>query len=1813
MATLAGKAVGGQRTFTFSTGGPAIQSSVPSDEATISEDQAFVLALDAQPTDESVLAHVSFSAAPIPERIGVHILTGETREAILKTLYGWSRREHVIVLQARQRFPSGSNVRLSWGKGMTSASGVANERDQILSFKVRGPFMAEFHCERENRQAGCLPFTPMTLRFSARIAWEQAQQVALVSSHDQRWNPQVEGTESQEPFVTSVVFHGPFPEAASFQLDIPESLTDEAGRVLANADKFPLPVKTGESPPLAKFAARFGIVEWKADPALPVTLRNLEPQVQTRLLQVETAGDAAQTAPSPDAAEPVMGKRWRLPPEQVGEILAWLRKVAVASRDASVLGDGEPGSSSKHFLLPKPHGAKPFEVVGIPLDTPGLYIVELASPRLGASLLEKSQPLYVPTAVLVTNLSVHVKWGREASLIWVTTLNEGLPVPKAHVAVHNCQGTILWSGRTDEQGVARVSSLPTPDDLAQCPYNGNLFHFDYKQTMAINRLDGGLFATAQTPDDFSFVHSSWDRGIEPWRFQLPLTSEHHIFVAHTIFDRSLFRAGDTVHMKHILREQALRGFSLVPDDKSPNRISIRHLGSDEKYEFPLRWDATGVAESAWTIPKGAKLGRYHVVLVRQSGQPGVATPESAPGEQEWMAGEFRVEEFRVPLMKGILQPPRDPQIGVSELPVEIGVQYLSGGGAAKLPVTLRAQISPKSVVAPADFEGFAFSNELVKEGIVRRGGGSALEPEEEDGDAAASMFTPGQNAVHQRLELALDATGMARATISRLPPANVPLDLLLELEYWDPNGEVQTVSTTVPLWAATWLVGIKANSWAASPATLMAQVAVVDVLGRPVANAPLQVDIFERKFYSHRKRLVGGFYAYEHVEETRRVGEWCRGVTNAQGVLVCDGKPPVEGNLVLQASVADESGRVAVAHQEVWVRGAQDWWFDVQDSDRIDLLPEKRRYEPGEKARLQVRMPFREATALVTAEREGVLEAFVVPLSGKEPVIELPVHEAYAPNMFISVLAVRGRVGGVQPTAVVDLGKPAFKLGVAEIRVGWRAHELRVKVAADRATYRVRDKAMVRVAVRTADGQFPPMDSEVALAAVDEGLLELLPNKSWDLLEAMMGRRGYGVQTATAHMQVVGKRHYGLKALRQGGGGGRQVTRELFDTLLLWRGRVPLDANGEASVAIPLNDSLTSFRIVAVATGGMQLFGTGSTTIRSSQELMILSGIPPLVREGDRFRSELTLRNTTDHAMDLLANVHVDGLPEVLAPQPLSLPPGESKVVGWDITAPPGVQALRYEVEAAETSGVADRLRVAQQVLPAVPVRTFQATLAQWQQEMQQLIERPADALPDQGGVQVIVRPSLADGLDGPREWMRRYPYTCLEQQVSRAVALRDEGLWQALAAALPAHQDADGLLKYFPSMAQGSEVLTAYILSIIHEAGWTIPSGVQEGMLQGLQKFIAGALLRRAPFPSVDLSLRKLAALEALSRYTKLAPPLVGSVTIEPNLWPTSALLDWWSVLHRVPGIAQRAARLREVEQIVRARLNQQGTTMGFSTENSDGLWWLMRSVDENAVRLILLLLEAGQWQQDLPRLLRGALAQQRRGAWDLTVANAWGTLAVEKFARAFEKTGVAGITTASLANTAQKVEWAEMPKGKAFAFPWPSQGTALAVDHMGAGHPWVTMLARAAIPLQAPLWSGYRLTKTLTPIDASAVGRFSRGDLVRVRLTVEAERDMTWVVVNDPIPAGASHVGSGLARDSQLATQGEERKGRVWPAFEERALDAYRAYYEFVPKGTFVVEYTIRLNQSGRFHLPPTRVEALYAPETFAELPNGVVEVQP
>ncbi|NWO96387.1 hypothetical protein GY976_24970, partial [Escherichia coli] len=53
-------------------------------------------------------------------------------------------------------------------------------------------------------------------------------------------------------------------------------------------------------------------------------------------------------------------------------------------------------------------------------------------------------------------------------------------------------------------------------------------------------------------------------------------------------------------------------------------------------------------------------------------------------------------------------------------------------------------------------------------------------------------------------------------------------------------------------------------------------------------------------------------------------------------------------------------------------------------------------------------------------------------------------------------------------------------------------------------------------------------------------------------------------------------------------------------------------------------------------------------------------------------------------------------------------------------------------------------------------------------------------------------------------------------------------------------------------------------------------------------------------------------------------------------------------------------------------------------------------------------------------------------------------------------------------------------------------------------------------------------------------------------------------------------------------------------------RGNDSWRAFYGWVPRGSFTVSYVMRLDAAGKFNLPATRVEAMYAPEIRAQLPN-------
>src|SRR5256885_7199597 len=101
-------------------------------------------------------------------------------------------------------------------------------------------------------------------------------------------------------------------------------------------------------------------------------------------------------------------------------------------------------------------------------------------------------------------------------------------------------------------------------------------------------------------------------------------------------------------------------------------------------------------------------------------------------------------------------------------------------------------------------------------------------------------------------------------------------------------------------------------------------------------------------------------------------------------------------------------------------------------------------------------------------------------------------------------------------------------------------------------------------------------------------------------------------------------------------------------------------------------DGIRDYKVTGVQTcalpiyHGVSMFGTGQAPIRTAQDLQIISGLPPLVREEDQFRAMVTLRNTSAKAMKVQVTPRATLLE--LAAQTVEIPAGEAREVAWNVT-----------------------------------------------------------------------------------------------------------------------------------------------------------------------------------------------------------------------------------------------------------------------------------------------------------------------------------------------------------------------------------------------------------------------------------------------------------------------------------------------------------------------------------------------------------------
>src|SRR5262249_14674085 len=221
--------------------------------------------------------------------------------------------------------------------------------------------------------------------------------------------------------------------------------------------------------------------------------------------------------------------------------------------------------------------------------------------------------------------------------------------------------------------------------------------------------------------------------------------------------------------------------------------------------------------------------------------------------------------------------------------------------------------------------------------------------------------------------------------------------------------------------------------------------------------------------------------------------------------LVCRFKPESAGFYIVRATVQDEQRRKHTASIGLYVTGPGFVAWQRNDTDRIELVPDKASYDVGDVAHVLVKSPYPEANALLTVEREGVLERRPLSLKGSVVTVDVPIREEMVPNVYASVLLMRPRVSGGGIESGEDPGRPNARVGWVNLLVEKKTKRLSVAVTTDKQEYRPSEEVTVSIDVRDHAGRGTA--AEITVYAVDESVLRLTGYRTPDPIAAIYPMR----------------------------------------------------------------------------------------------------------------------------------------------------------------------------------------------------------------------------------------------------------------------------------------------------------------------------------------------------------------------------------------------------------------------------------------------------------------------------------------------------------------------------------------------------------------------------------------------------------------------------------------------------------------------------------------------------------------------------------
>jgi hypothetical protein len=1488
--------------------------------------------------------------------------------------------------------------------------------------------------------------------------------------------------------------------------------------------------------------------------------------------------------------------------------------------------------------------ARPFEEVS-QADGTGIFYLTVS----GAGLPAAFRP---PRQIMArTNLNIMLKSSDTEALAWVTNLRSGQPV--AGATVRFSDGVALdMTARTDADGVALVR-FERPRE-------------QWKPLVAFAAAGQG---------GFGVTSSAWQDGIGPWDFRVPGGAASMRYNAYLYTDRPIYRPGQTVYWKAIVRRDNDAQYSL-PTAGQPVTVTIRDDQGNRLQEERLALGATGAVDGKLALGSEAGLGYYSLSLEVDD-----------PGRAEWERASFgvgfQVAEYRKPEYEISATTDRAEYIQGEQISVTVQANYFFGGPVKGGKVSW--------VLLSNDFT-FTYRGE---DEALRRGYWSFNDWDWYDWETRR----PFGRALSQG-EGVTDAQGRftvsVPADISRFTQSQ---NLTFDVTITDLNNQAVSTQANAVVHRGAFYVGLRPQRYVVAVGqTNRADALTVDAASKPAPRTDVTLVVSQFNWYSVREQAEDGrFYWTSKAERTPVYTQTL--TTDASGRAVLEWTPKTGGQYKIEATARDRAGHTIRSAAFVWASSGDYVNWRQDNNDRIELVADRDEYNVGDTAEILVASPYqRPVKALLTIERGNVLSRQIVDIRGNSELLRIPITAGHAPNIFVSLILMKG-MDETSPA-------PSFKIGLKLLKVSVADRALKVTLTARRGEVssptttqggatpplRMGPREKVIWQVQTLDSQGKPVAAEVSLALVDKAILTLAGDQAGSLMEKFYYQRALGVRTAaTLVMNVDRLVAQILKAAKGGGGGGGDggpsVRRE-FPDIAAWRASVNTGPTGTAEIEVTLPDNLTTWTMDARAATADTRVGQATADIIATRDLLVRPVLPRFFIAGDQAEIAAVIHNNTSADIEVEIKLAATGLKLPAATTSTVKAPAQgSYKATWAVTVAPNAEQVRVTMSATETrktqneKGLADAVEITLPVYryttPEVVGTSGQVALGEGRLE---LLRLPAGVDPTRGELEVTLAGSLAAGMTGGLTYLEHYPYECVEQTMSRFLpnvisyaALKKLGVkrpdpapgsGQSLETVLAqqvgvglqriyVRQGLDGGWGWWPA-DESSLAVSAYVvygLAKARQAGFLVDQRVLDRGVKFLRNGLdtAGKL---ADAPAWRLNTQAFMLL-ALAEAGDAQPNRAGA------LYEQRERLSFFAkgYLALAFGLIRDAASADRIKTLL-TDLNSRAIVSATNAHWEEGWtdFWNMNSDTRSTAIMISVIARLDPKNSLGPNAVRWLMAARKADRWETTQENAWAVMGLTEWMLATGELagdytwkvllndatlGEGKVTPADVADPVTlRADIARLLIGQ-------TNGLVLqrtqAAGQSGAGQLYYTAHLRTYLPVEQvqPLSRGVSISREvrladcgLPPAAASTANKPAAqcpvidkarvGDVLTVKLNIVAPRELHYLIVEDPLPAGAEAIDASLRTTSQTA-QGPEldraprngKQGPWWwdwwwtPTHTELRDEKTALFAAWLGPGSYEFTYQIRASLPGKFlTLPPTAYQ-MYAPEVWGRGAGGVFTI--